>query len=161
MFQSLLSATAIDKRRARGITAALLLLALSACDRRADEPKVAHAWVRLPAIPGQPAAAYFTLIGGRSGEKLIQVESAMAQRVELHDNMAGMGGMTAMTPLGQVDLPAGTTIAFAPGGKHAMVYGVDKAVSPGTAIPLRFGFASGKTAEAEAKTVAAGDDAPY
>ena len=139
----------------------LAVVALGGCKQHASEPKIVHAWVRLAAVPGQPAAAYFTLIGGRSGDRLIQVESAIAQRVELHESMAGMGGMAGMKPLASLDVPGGGAITFAPGGKHAMVYGVDKAVTPGTAIPLRFGFASGKTAEAEAKTVAAGDDAPY
>ena len=48
-----------------------------------------------------------------------------------------------------------------PGGRHVMLYGLDPAIKPGTAIPLRFGFAGGQTAEAEAKTVPAGDGAPY
>jgi copper(I)-binding protein len=148
-------------RRTAWLALPLAILGLGGCKQHASNPVVAQAWVRLPAIPGQPAAAYFTLIGGRSGDRLIQAESAMAQRIELHESMTGMSGMAGMKPLAGVDLPAGGTIAFAPGGKHAMVYGVDPVVKPGTAIPLRFGFASGKTAEAEAKTVAAGDDAPY
>ena len=148
-------------RQAAWMALPLALFAVAGCKQHAKDPKIVHAWVRLAAIPGQPAAAYFTLIDARSGDRLIQVESAMAQRVELHESMTGTGGMAGMKPLEGLDMPAGGTIVFAPGGKHAMVYGVDKAVTPGTAIPLRFGFASGKTAEAEAKTVAAGDDAPY
>ena len=66
-----------------------------------------------------------------------------------------------MTPLAGIDVRAGGRVAFAPGGRHAMLFGIDPAVKPGTAVPLRFGFADGTTAEAEAKTVAAGDDAPY
>jgi copper(I)-binding protein len=42
-----------------------------------------------------------------------------------------------------------------------MLIGLDPAVKPGTAVPIRFGFADGTTAEAEAKTVSAGEDAPY
>jgi len=140
------------------VAAAVLL---SSCHARSEDPKIAHAWVRLAAIPGQPAAAYFTIVGGRSSERLVQVESAMAQKVDLHESMGGAGGMAGMKPLDGLDVPAGATIVFAPGGKHAMVYGLDPVVKPGTAIPLRFGFAGGKTAEAEAKSVAAGDDAPY
>jgi len=164
MITPLPSAFPTGRRPARAAAVLLAMLMLAGCHARSAEPKVAHAWVRLPAIAGQPAAAYFTIIGGRSDERLIQVESAVAQRVELHESMGGSGGMGSMAgmkPLDGLDVPAGATIVFAPGGKHAMVYGVEKVVTPGTAIPLRFGFASGKTAEAEAKTVAAGDDAPY
>ena len=66
-----------------------------------------------------------------------------------------------MAPLTQVDVPAGGTVAFKPGGNHAMLIGLDPAVKPGTAVPIRFGFADGTTAEAEAKSVSAGEDAPY
>lgn len=137
------------------------LLLLAACHQESSEPKAVQAWVRLPAVAGQPAAAYFTIHGGRTDEKLIKIESTLAQKTEMHESMAGMRGMMTMTPIESVDVPAGATVTFSPTGRHAMLYGLDKAIVPGTAVPLRFGFASGKTAEAEAKTVAAGGDAPY
>jgi len=137
------------------------LLLVAACHAQSEEPTVTKAWVRLPAVAGAPGAAYFTINGGRSATRLQRVESALISRIELHESMEDHGGMSSMKPLESVDLPAGGTITFAPGGKHAMLFGVEGVVKPGTAIPLRFGFADGKTAEAEAKTVAAGGDAPY
>lgn len=137
------------------------LLLLAACHGRSAEPRVTEAWVRLPAVSGQPAAAYFTIHGGRSDLRLTRMESALAARTEMHQSMAGMGGMATMTPLDHVDVPAGGTVTFRPGGQHAMLIGLDPAVKPGTAVPIRFGFADGSTAEAEAKTVSAGEDAPY
>jgi copper(I)-binding protein len=142
----------------------ILLLAamalLSSCNSHSAEPRITHAWVRLPAVPGRPAAAYFTVTGGRADETLVRVESAVVKRIEMHESM-GSGGMMTMKPLDSVALPARAESQFAPGGRHLMLFDVDPAITPGTAIPLRFGFASGKTAEAEAKTVAAGEDAPY
>lgn len=120
-----------------------------------------QAWVRLPAVAGQPAAAYFTLTGDREGETLVRVESAVAAKAELHASMAGGAGMMTMKPLDRVPLPAGGTLDFKPGGYHVMLIGLDAQIKPGTAVPLRFGFADGKTTEAEAKTVNAGDPAPY
>ncbi|WP_294395092.1 copper chaperone PCu(A)C [uncultured Sphingomonas sp.] len=137
------------------------LLLLAACDRGPADPRVTQAWIRLPAVPGQPAAAYFTIHGGRRDDALVEVASALGPRIELHASMAGGQGMTTMKPLDMVDVPARGTITFAPAVRHAMVYGLDTAVAPGTAVPLRFGFRSGGVAEAEAKTVAAGADAPY
>ena len=137
------------------------LLLLAACHARSSEPKVTHAWVRLAAVAGQPAAAYFTIHGGRGDMKLVRMESALAAKTEMHSSMAGMDGMATMMPLKQVDVPAGGTIQFKPGGDHAMLIGLDPVVKPGIAVPLRFGFADGTTAEAEAKTVSAGEDAPY
>jgi len=137
------------------------LLILTGCHMRNAEPKVTEAWVRLPAVAGQPAAAYFTIQGGRSAKTLVRMESALATKAEMHRNMPGMAGMTSMAPLDHVDLPAGGTVQFKPGGNHAMLFGLDPQVKPGTAVPIRFGFSDGTTAEAEAKTVPAGGDAPY
>ena len=140
---------------------AIPLLLLAACDGRNSEPKITHAWVRLPAVTGQPAAAYFTIEGGPGEKKLIRIESALAAKTEMHQSMAGMQGMATMAPLAEVPVPPRATIQFKPGGNHAMLIGLDRAVQPGTAVPLRFGFSDGTTAEAEAKTVRAGEDAPY
>ena len=117
--------------------------------------------MRLPAVAGRPAAAYFTLHGDRTAERLIKVESTLARAAQMHESMAGTGGMAGMAPLAAVDLPAGGMLAFRPDGRHVMLFGLDPAVAPGTAVPLRFGFASGRTAEAEATRGAAGDDRPY
>ena len=144
------------------IIAPLAFLALLAgCHARDSAPKVVRAWVRLPAVAGQPAAAYFTLEAGTRARRLVRMESALVERIELHESMAGRGGMTRMTPLAAIDVPAGGSVNFAPGARHAMLIGTDPMVTPGTAVPLRFGFADGTTTEAEAKTVAAGEDAPF
>jgi hypothetical protein len=145
----------------RHILALAPLLLLAGCHMRSSEPKVTEAWVRLPAVSGQPAAAYFTIQGGRSAKTLVRMESALAAKTEMHQNMRGMEGMTSMAPLDHVDVPAGETVQFRPGADHAMLIGLDPAVKPGTAVPIRFGFSDGTTTEAEAKTVAAGEDAPY
>ena len=137
------------------------LLLVTACHSRSEAPAVTEAWVRLPAVAGQPAAAYFTIHGGGADEKLVRMASTLAQRTEMHESMKGMSGAMAMVPLDHVDVPAGKDVAFAPAARHAMLFGLDPAIKPGTAVPLRFGFVSGRTAEAEAKTVAAGADAPY
>ena len=141
---------------------ALCALPLAACGHRDADPKVSRAWVRLPAVAGQPAAAYFEIDGGKADEQLIAVASAIAQRAEMHESMGGTTGtMAGMKPLAEVTVPAGGQVSFKPGGRHVMLIELEKVVVPGTAVPLRFGFASGRTAEAEAKTVSAGEDAPY
>ncbi len=49
-------------------------------------------------------------------------------------------------------------VEFAPGGKHAMLFDVDPAITPGTEIPMLFTFASGYAFQAGAKSVPAGGD---
>ena len=137
------------------LTAALLLTACNV----AREPSVEGAWIRLPAVTGRPGAAYFTLRGGKADSALARVFTPSAQRAELHESMAA-GTMTTMRPLAAVPLPAGGTVAFAPGGNHVMLFDIDPALKAGGTAPLTLELSDGKRLTASAKVVAAGDPAP-
>jgi copper(I)-binding protein len=138
--------------------AGLALLFLSACGSNGSEkPGVEDVHVRLAAVADRPAAGYFTLKGSRVDDRLLRIDSAVVNKIELHES--GMSGsLMTMRQMADVPLPAGVTVKFAPGGNHAMLYGVDKRITPGTAIPMLFTFKSGAKIEVEAKTVGAGED---
>lgn len=129
----------------RIIASALLLAALAGCgsggqpaasaERRVE---VSDASLRLPPVPGRPAAAYFTL-RANAPARIVAVTSPKAERIELHD-MSMEGGVMRMGRLQDLTLPAGAAVAFQPGSKHAMVFGVDAAVKAGETIPLTFDF---------------------
>jgi len=142
----------------RLIAAATALLFLSSCHAGGSEkPRVSDVHVRLPAVAGNPAAGYFTLQGGRSDDRLLRIDSAVVDKIELHESFMD-GGMMTMRPMAQVPLPAGAKVEFAPGGNHAMLFGIDPRITPGTGIPMLFTFASGAKVEVDAKTAAPGDD---
>jgi copper(I)-binding protein len=122
-------------------TVALAAMALSGCKEKA-ELKVTDAYVRLPAVPRGPAAAYFTVHGGPVAERLIDVTSPNAIRAEMHESTAS-GGMASMKPIGSVNIPANGTVAFKSGGKHVMFFDVNPALQPPRSMPLEFTFASG------------------
>ncbi|MDG2535396.1 copper chaperone PCu(A)C [Sphingomonas sp. HITSZ_GF] len=132
---------------------------LSACAPK-GELAADGGWVRLPAVAGQPGAAYFTVHGGPAQDTLLAVSTPAAIRAELHESMKGDHGMMSMAPLKDVAVPAGGTLAFAPGGRHVMLFSIGPAVKPGQKIPLSLSFASGKTLKLDAKVVGAGDPAP-
>lgn len=138
--------------------AMVLALALAACGKPA-EPRADGAWIRLPAVLGRPAAAYFTITGGADKATLLTVATPVALRSELHESMAH-GGMMTMAPIAQVDVAPGATVAFAPGGKHVMLFDLDPALKPGATAPLDLNFAEGRTLKVTAKVVGAGDPAP-
>jgi len=141
-------------------TALLLLPAtamLAACHQPADSVQVTHPWVRLAAVSANPSAAYFTLKGGSRDKTLVAVSTPAATRAEMHESM-NSGGMMAMAPLKLVAVRAGGEVAFAPGGKHVMLYGL-KAIAGGT-VPLTFTFGDGGKITANARVVSAGDPAP-
>lgn len=118
-----------------------------------------HAWVRLAAVPGRPAAGYFTLHGGQTDATLLRVASSAAIRAELHETMRE-GAAMAMRDIDRVAVPAREELTFAPGGKHVMLFDVNPKVTPGSAVPLRLTFADGTNLDVQAKAIAAGDAPP-
>ncbi|MBQ1498753.1 copper chaperone PCu(A)C [Sphingomonas sp. NPDC092331] len=143
----------------RRFSAIVTVVALSAC-APAGELAAGNAWVRLPAVAGQPGAAYFTVQGGATADTLLAVSSRAALKAELHESMKGEHGMMSMAPLKDVAVPAGGKLAFAPGGRHVMLFSIGPAVKPGQTVPLQLSFASGRTLQLDAKVVGAGDPAP-
>jgi len=146
-----------------GLLGAMLLVG---CQPRPSS--VDNAWIRLSAVQGRPAAAYFALDPGQESRILLSVKTPIAIRSELHESMAMAGGpstssggtVMSMKPFAQLPIPAGERVTFAPGGKHVMLFDVAPSVKPGDTAKLVFIFADGATLEADAKVLAAGDPAP-
>lgn len=137
------------------IALAAFALILSACGAAPVE-KVTDASVRLPAVKGNPGAAYFTLHGGPVENRLVEVASPQAVRAEMHD-MVMAGGMMKMTPIeAGVAVPAGGKVAFKSGGKHVMLYDINPKVSAGDDMVLVLTYANGRKIEVNAKAEAAG-----
>lgn len=149
----------------RPLLALVAMAALTACQEQetlqppAAELSVSDAVVRLPAVEGRPAAAYFQLQGGKTADRLEVVTSPRAATVEIHESRM-QDGVMKMNQLTGVDVPAQGRISFQPGGNHIMLFGIDPAIKPGSALPLHLTFQSGKTLDTEAKAIAAGDDMP-
>lgn len=140
-----------------GIVAAGLLVA--ACQQKA-EVKADGAWVRLPAVAGNPGSAYFTIHGGSQATTLLAVTAPFAVRTELHESMKGHAGMTSMAPLKDVAIAPNAIVRFEPGGRHVMLFDVAPTLQPGTRAPLRLTFTDGRKLEVQAIVVGAGDPEP-
>lgn len=135
------------------------LLALSACGGKSENVAVQDAYVRLPAVAGNPAAAYFEVRGGQTADRLVSVSSDMAARVELHASKM-QGNVMTMAPVEGLDIPAGGTVALAPGGTHVMLFGLPVTTAKGAQIPFTLRFKSGAVVGLAAKAIAPGDKAP-
>jgi copper(I)-binding protein len=136
------------------------LMLIAGCSAQPQAPAAGDAYVRLAAVPGRPAAGYFVLHGGAKDATLVKVEAAGVARVELHGSRMTANGMATMDALPTVPVPAGADVAFAPGGRHAMLFDVPASVTPGTTLPLTLRFADGASVAVPAKVIAAGDAAP-
>ncbi len=134
---------------------------LAACKppAAAAELTVTQVWTRLPVVAGRPASAYFVIQGGAATARLVAVTSPRAKRIELHEG--GMSGnMTTMRPMTGIEVPARGHVAFAPGGNHAMIFGLDPAVASGKRLPLRFRFSDGHSIGVDAQVIAPNAPAP-
>jgi len=128
---------------------------LAGCDAAPDPLSVDGAWVRLPAAPGRPGAAYFTIHGGPAPATLISVRTDIAIATEMHETVA-----TGMRPIARVSVPARQETAFAPGGRHVMLFDVNPGVKPGRLIELTLTFSNGTRLVRKATAVAAGTPGP-
>lgn len=103
--------------------------------------EVSQAWSR-PATGANGAGFLLLTNHGRTPEALVAAESPVADRVEVHRTTI-QGGMAAMQRQDSVVVPAGGSVAFAPGGYHLMIMGLKRPLQAGDKFPMTLRFASG------------------
>ncbi|TAM31013.1 MAG: copper chaperone PCu(A)C [Rhodanobacter sp.] len=121
-----------------------LLLAGGAHAAQADHVKASHAWIRLlPA--GLPAGGYVTLDNdGSQAARLTNASSPDYASVMLHQSTEH-NGMSQMTMLDHLDVPAHGMVSLAPAGYHLMMMKADRALKPGDKVKVILRFADGST----------------
>lgn len=138
------------------IIAVAALLLLGACHNAVDAPdahsstpltaaagqaglKVMDGALILPAVAGNPGAAYFSLVNaGRTTTTISAIAIAGTTSTEIHQTQGG-----SMGKVDRIESDPGTRIAFAPGGLHVMVFGVPSSLKPGQTIGMTIRFADG------------------
>jgi copper(I)-binding protein len=101
--------------------------------------EIGQPWAR--ATPGMAhiGAVYLT-IRSPAADRLVAASTAVAAGAEFHESaMAGM--VMKMRPLAGVAIPAGQSVAFAPGGMHIMLVGLKAPLREGRSFPLTLTFA--------------------
>ena len=119
----------------RLLASSLLSLAASAS---LAQVKVDQAWAR-PTVPGQQGGGGFLSITSPAGDRLIGGSTPLADRFELH-TMAMKGDVMEMRQLDAVDLAAGKTVEFKPGGLHVMFIGLKQPLAIGSKVPVTLKF---------------------
>jgi copper(I)-binding protein len=145
----------------------MVLLGLAGCHQKsattaaktATSPVIVVSQARfvLPAVKGNPGAAYFTLGNEHSAPlTLVSVDVAGAKKTEMHETSGG-----TMGPLAQVRIDPGQRVIFAPGGKHVMAFGLNPSLaqSPGGTSEIVFHFQDGRTMSAPLRVESAGGGA--
>lgn len=127
---------------------ALWLVAVVAMPAQAASLTISNTWFR--ALPNNlPAAGYFTLKNvGAKPVSLTGADSSACGMLMLHKTER-MGGMNHMSMIDSVDVPAGGTLNFAPGGYHLMCMDPTTALKPGGSVSVTLKFADGMALKAE------------
>ena len=108
----------------------------------AQDIMVKDAYVRSSTPTSKTGAAFFHLMNGTGeDDRLIEVRSTAAPRVELHTHTEDANGVMRMGEIeGGVELPAGEMHMFKRGGDHLMFMGMTQPLEQGSAITVTLTF---------------------
>jgi copper(I)-binding protein len=152
----------------KNIWAALALAAAAlgpaACGEAPDEAEAApeapegiaveNARLMLPAVAGNPGAAYFDVVNSGDRDRMIRAASvAGAGTTQMH--VTNEGGMQEIL---QVMAKAGETTKFEPGGTHVMAIDLADTVVAGGDAEVTVIFVGGDKVSFPAEVRAAGDE---
>jgi len=97
-------------------------------------------WIRA-SVPGQTNGAGYLVIDhhGKEGDRLLAVQSAAAERIELH-TVVSENGMARMRKVDGIDIAAGKKTALAPGDFHVMFLKLAAPFKAGQTVPATLRF---------------------
>ena len=105
---------------------------------RPTGPSIHAPWAR--ATRGKTGVVYFSLAGeGKRGDRLVAAASEVAGRAEIHTHIED-NGVVRMRKVAGVDVPAGGTVEFRPGGYHVMLMGLRNPLEKGDRFDLDLHF---------------------
>lgn len=94
------------------------------------------------ALPGSNAGVAYMSIANNGNEAIVidGVRSPQFAQIEIHESTVDEHGVSRMTRLDQVAIPAGETGEFRAGGKHLMLMGADPDTSAGSPVTLEISY---------------------
>ncbi|MBD3737761.1 MULTISPECIES: copper chaperone PCu(A)C [Stutzerimonas] len=110
---------------------------------------IAQPWSRAMPPSAPTGAVYFQLQNqGQTDDRLVGAQTPRAERAELHMHKHE-GDVMRMVKVDEVKVPAGGSVAFAPGGYHVMLFGLKQPLVAGERFPvtLKFEHAGEQTVE--------------
>ena len=99
---------------------------------------VGDPWIRAT-VPAQKTAGAFMQLRSPKATRLVDVQSPVAGRAEVHQ-MAMEGQTMRMQKVDGIDLPAGQTVKLGAGGYHVMLFDLKQQLKEGDQVPLTLSF---------------------
>ncbi|MHA6492508.1 copper chaperone PCu(A)C [Pseudomonas borbori] len=121
-----------------------ILLTLSpfavAHDHGAGDIRIEQPWSREMPPVAPTAAVYFVVHNaGSEADRLLQVETPVAGKAEMHEHLHADGVMK-MQQVQEVAIPSGGEVAFMPMGYHVMLFDLKQQARNGERFPLTLTF---------------------
>lgn len=99
---------------------------------------ISEIWARKSTSPNNNSAAYMTVQNPNDQQIIIIGASAIgaANNVELHKSFVDERGISRMTSIDSIVVPANSTIELAPGGIHIMLFDLKKSLKENDKVKL-------------------------
>lgn len=131
-----------------------LAISLASCGEEAEAPVetapegpegviVSDGWMSLPAVAGNPAAVYFTIENSSEQDQMIRAADVLGADSAVLHQMGTWNLEESMDELLQLNVPAGESVAFEPGGYHVMAMNVSEGLEAGSQTEVTLTFVRG------------------
>src|SRR5690349_15498921 len=115
-----------------------------------EQVQAIDAWIALSPPTARVSAGYLKLENHGAATRLVAISVEGFARAEVHETVRD-GGRMSMRPRPALDLAAGATLEFAPGGLHLMLFDPATPLRAGATHAVTFRFADGRTLTARAE----------
>jgi periplasmic copper chaperone A len=142
---------------ALSLTVASILAIATAGRAQGEDIEVREAFARATIGNATSGAVYLTIVNHASGpDRLVSASAPVAARTDLHMTVRD-GDIVRMRRLESIEIEAGGTVAFEPGGAHVMLSGLAAPLVEGESfeLTLEFEAAGSMRLEVPVKSIAA------
>ena len=133
-----------------------LLLFLSCSTDSTGSIEISDAWIREVPPNSEITALYFEIKNSTGAEDwIVSIDSAVSEKVEIHNTVIDNNGSAKMVKLDEVKLPSGGSIKLEPAGMHVMLIGLNQKIRAGEEYKINFNFknSGNKTVTARVKSL--------
>lgn len=122
----------------------LIFFAYSAgCALAANSISINEVWIaEAPPVSGVNAGYLQIINSGEQPLTLLEVTSPVFSKIEIHETVM-RDNIAKMQYLQTVEIPAGETLVFAPGGLHLMMFNAKQPLTSGDSVPVSLRFSDG------------------
>ena len=113
---------------------------------------VTEAWTKASGT-ATSAPIYLHIVSAKDPDRLLSVDAAMANHVELHDDSPQAAARVMPMPV--VDIPGGATVNLGPGGRYLTLVGLKAPLKEGESFLLTLKFDKAGTSSTSVKVLGA------